>query len=141
MRPAWPTWGTTSSGSTSTPSGSPASLRGADADEVHLRLSHLAHVGAEPQSSGGQGAREELLEARLLERGSTRSEAGDPPGVDVDPDDVVPQVGHAGRVHRAEVAAADHREPHAGQASQAQGACRGTAPRRARLTPPAGGAS
>ena len=100
-----------------------ALLRGADADEVHVRVRGPGGVGGEPQPPGRQALGEQLGQAGLEERRLPPGEGGDLGVDDVDADDVVAEPGHAGRVHGAEVAAAEDRDPH--------GASLGTDPARA----------
>ena len=70
-------------------------------------------VGGELEAPARERRAQQVGEAGLEERHAARGEQLDLRGVDVDADHVVPELGHAGRVHRAEVAAADHRKLHA----------------------------
>jgi hypothetical protein len=72
------------------------------------RACRLGDVGGEAQPARGGGALEQLGQAGLEEGGAARGQLLDLDLVEVDADDVVTEVGHAGGVHRAEVAAADH---------------------------------
>ncbi|GAA4140585.1 hypothetical protein GCM10023068_08680 [Leifsonia shinshuensis] len=56
---------------------------------------------------------QQVLEAGLEEGRFAPGEPLDLPRVDIDPDDVVPEVGHRGRVDRSEVPAAHYRKSHA----------------------------
>jgi hypothetical protein len=88
-----------------------ALLRGPDADEVHLRATRVGDVGAEPQTARGQRPSEEILEARLVERGLRVGQDIDLVLVHVDADDVMTQLGHRGGMNRTEVPTADDRDP------------------------------
>src|SRR6185312_7091633 len=90
----------------------PALLRRADADEVHERVGGPAGVGAELEPAGGQRLRQQLLEARLVERRPARRQRGHLFLDDVDTDHLVTEGGHAGRMDGAQVAAAEDRDPY-----------------------------
>ena len=89
-------------------------LRGADADEVDVaELCGLGERRAEPEAAGLDGAGEHLVEARLEERGPAGAQQLDLARVDVDAEDLVPEVGHAGRVNCSEVSGSEDGQTHA----------------------------
>lgn len=69
-------------------------------------------IGAEKGATAGYGD-VRISETRLVERRSAFREDRDPFGVDVDTEDVVPDVGHARGVHSSEVSRTDDGQPHA----------------------------
>ncbi len=68
--------------------------------------SALGEVGREVHPRGV--AREQLLEARLVDRHLAPPQALDLGGVDVDAPDLAAELGEAGRGHQPDVAGADH---------------------------------
>jgi hypothetical protein len=92
-------------------------LRGAHADEVHLGVGDLGHVGGEAQPAGRHDLLQQLGQPGLVEGGLALAEQRDLGLVDVDPDDLVAQLGHAGGVDGTEVATTDHRDTHGGRPS------------------------
>lgn len=87
-------------------------LRGADADEVDGGAGGGGDVGGEREAPGGDAVGEDLLQAGFEERGLALGQGVDLVLVDVDADDFVADRGHRGRVDRAQVATADHRQSH-----------------------------
>ena len=82
-------------------------LGGVDADEDDpAAREHVGHVERERHPAAV--ALEQAVDARLVDRGVARLQRLDPAGVDVAADDLVPQVGEAGRGDQADVADADH---------------------------------
>ena len=88
-------------------------LRGSDAEEVHVgELGRLVVVGGEPQPAGSEVVAQHLPQARLVERNVAGREFGDLARVDVDADHLVAQLGHPGRVGRAEVTRTENGASH-----------------------------
>jgi hypothetical protein len=90
----------------------PALLRRAHADEVHDRVAGLGGIGGELQPAGGQRVRQQLVEARLVERRPARRQRGDLLRDDVDAHHLVAERGHARGMDGAQVAAAEDGDPH-----------------------------
>ena len=90
--------------------------RRADGDEQQTRvLERVAQVGREVQPLGV--ARQQLLEARLVDRHLAATQALDLLGVDVDAPDVAAELGEAGGGDQADVAGADHSDGLRGSAA------------------------
>ena len=87
---------------------SPArALRGADADEVDVAGVELGDLRGEPQPARLDVLAEQLREPGLVEGHPPFGERSDLVGVEVDPDDVETELGHAGCMSRSEVPGAD----------------------------------
>ena len=81
--------------------------RGADGDEQQARvLERVGEVGGEVHPLGV--AREQLLQARLVDRHLARAQALDLRGVDVDALHVAAELGEAGGGDQPDIAGADH---------------------------------
>ncbi len=93
--------------------GTVLALRRPHREEVDVGVRRRREVGREAQSTGRERLREELGQAGLEERRDPRIERRDLRLVDVDADDIVPELGHRGRVDGAEVAGADDGDAHA----------------------------
>ena len=93
-----------------------------DAQEVQVaEVGSLLRGVGEPQSPRGDVAREQLLQPGLVERHRARGQ-GRPLGrVGLDAEHLVAQLGHARRVGRSEVAAADHRDAHGPESREPAG--------------------
>ncbi|CAB4877793.1 unannotated protein [freshwater metagenome] len=86
----------------------PGKLRCAHADEVDVgELTGLRKRGGEPQPARLDVAGQDVAEAGLVEGHRAGLQDRDLGRVDIDPDDLVAELGHAGRVGRAEVAGTD----------------------------------
>ena len=77
----------------------------ADRDEVHARMLSGSDVGREPQAR--IVGRQQVAETRFEERSTPRRQVLDLALIDVDSDDFVAELGHAGGVNRAQVSASD----------------------------------
>ena len=81
-------------------------------DEMHGRVGDLGDVRAESESAARGRRCEDLRQAGLEERRDGSSQALDPGGVDIDPDDLVSEFCHGGGVDSPQVTAADHGNLH-----------------------------
>jgi hypothetical protein len=82
-------------------------LRRADAQEVHVgEIGRQVVVRGEPQSPGSQVVGQQLSQTRLIEGDVTRGQLGDFPWVDIDTDDLVPQLRHPDCVRGAQIPSA-----------------------------------
>jgi len=93
--------------------------------KAHPLTAHIEHdseaagdtgrggIGGEIHSAGCDCPRQDLGETGLVERGLALRQLGNPVLVHVESYDVVADLRHAGRVHRPQVAATDHCNPHA----------------------------
>ena len=87
-------------------------LRRTHAEEVDVGKGRsLGGVGREAQPAGLDMGTQQRLQAWLEERQPAGGQRGDLLGVDVEAEDLVAELGHAGGVGGAEVAGADHRHP------------------------------
>ena len=92
----------------------PGPLRGADAQEVHVtEVGGRRGVGAELELAALHVPPHQLSEARLVEAGFPGLQPGDLASVDVDAEDRVTKLGHAGSVRSAEVPGTHHRDARA----------------------------
>lgn len=94
-------------------------LRCAHAQEVDLGSCGVRKVRGEGEAARGPAVTEELVQARFEERGQPAGQVVHPAGVDVDPHHGVAHGRERGRMHGAEVAAADHGNLHSGTPSGA----------------------
>jgi hypothetical protein len=87
-------------------------LRRAHADEVHVAvLGRLLVRRGEPEPPGLHRLGQQLRQARLEERHLARLQLRDLDGIDVEPDHVIAERGHADRVCRPEIPGSDHGQP------------------------------
>ncbi|GAA3130463.1 hypothetical protein GCM10020001_060560 [Nonomuraea salmonea] len=88
-----------------------AFLRSAHADEVHVAEGgDLVVRGGEAQPPGFEAAAKDGLEARLVDGELAGVQTSDLVGVDVEAQDVEPEISHARRMGDSEVSGPDHRE-------------------------------
>mgnify|MGYP006277316663 CR=1 FL=1 len=79
------------------------------ADEVHVTpAARLREIGGEPQPTGRDVAIEHLIQAGLVERHPSRIQDRHLLGIDVNPDNLEPEFGHARRMRRTEVPRPNH---------------------------------
>lgn len=90
-----------------------AGLRGPDADEVDVGEGGcLSEIGGEAEATRGDVPGDEVVQSRLVEGDHPPGEQGHLVGVVVDGQHLEPELGHAGRVRRAQVAGADDADAH-----------------------------
>ncbi len=87
-------------------------LRCAQTQEVDVGpVGDVGEVGGEPQPARGGVPLQHRLQVELVHRRPAGVELLDPGRVDVDADHLVAELGHPGRVGRAEIAGADDADP------------------------------
>ena len=90
-----------------------AARRRADGNEHRLGAVHRGgEIAGERQPAGGDVVRDQLVQARLVDRHAPVAQGGELPGIGFHHRDVGAEFGEAGAGDQADIAAADHRNTH-----------------------------